>query len=1129
MKARLLSILCILQMSLGILARAITQSTDSWNYTVYEIVDGQVVRTTKSSGEPNHEVSVPYRRYNVRDGRLYLKDASGGSKGLEYNYYFTLTKDNQVENINYEPTDIENVVFLAEGEDIPGMTPCDNGNMRIRSSNSLAAYAADGPVAITTLPAGLYQLTAYLHDVRKATPDSYWSFFAGDREIANLHCTYGNIQELQSELFTLNEETTLYIPKCGNEKSGIDLLYITKIPLTTIVSFPRGEATISRPFVLEQSNVPWPGMFPDGKLCMLPEPDGSAWVCYWAQASTYRTEAATTHLEDHFSNNNWRTVMGRNVNQIEGFNDGGSWITGIRRLDNTKLVGFFHAESWWPNGDGTAFKSTGVTYSHDNGKTWEPGQRIIAPSYAKPETPTWGGTGDCCVVWNPQRQQYICYYSPWFMCMAASSDPNGAAGTWKKWDGKDFTIEACNQETQIGGNDVKIEGLGSIPLSNPSVMYNEYLGCWVMVCHYWDRRSIYISFSDDGIKWEEPALLVKKSIDNCLYPNLISDQGDVVGGKTMRLYYARKMNNNGARELAYREIEFDTYYNYTVNEVVDNKVVHSTKGRSTSGEVFVPYHRYHLHDGKLYLKNASGGPKGLEYNHYFTLTENNQVETINYEPTDVEKVVFLAEGEDIPGMTLCDNDNMRIRSSNSAAAYAADGPIGFVTLPAGFYQLTAFIHSSNKNPDSYWSFLAGDKEIANLHCTVVNIQELQSEVFTLNKKTTLYIPQYGDKRNGIDLLYITKEKDMEPVTITAENKTMTYGDDVPSLTYKSSGGMLNGTPKLSTTATKTSSVGTYPIKVEQGTVTNENIIYVDGTLTIEKAPLTIGAQDVTITEGDDIPVFTLTYSGWRNNDTEANAFTKKPTATTTATKTSDPGTYSITVSGGEAKNYALTYMQGTLTIEAKPKVLPDVSGMTKVHDFDFTQSDYHITLDENDQRGTAWETGNARQQKIYNVATPVEMHNVLALQSTYSGESGTKGWWVRGSKGGLWCYAATRSGAVLNLSKGDIVVFESSAGVDEAVTLTNGSGDPDGPFTFVKTSDGMTYYCTMTADGQLGFCGTKNKGYITSIKVYSNNTTGIKNIKAAESPDGETYDLYGRKLTSPKKGINIIDGKKVIQ
>ena len=172
---------------------------------------------------------------------------------------------------------------------------------------------------------------------------------------------------------------------------------------------------------------------------------------------------------------------------------------------------------------------------------------------------------------------------------------------------------------------------------------------------------------------------------------------------------------------------------------------------------------------------------------------------------------------------------------------------------------------------------------------------------------------------------ITVKEPEKPVTITANNLTMTYGDDVPTLTFSREGAKLNGRPKLSTTATKTSPVGTYPITVSQGTITNELVTYVDGTLTIIKAPLTVGVKNETITEGDAIPAFTLTYDGFRNSDTEATAFTTKPVAKTTATPSSPAGTYPITVSGGEAQNYALTYGQGTLTIEEK-----EVDGVSSV-------------------------------------------------------------------------------------------------------------------------------------------------------------------------------------------------------
>ena len=189
---------------------------------------------------------------------------------------------------------------------------------------------------------------------------------------------------------------------------------------------------------------------------------------------------------------------------------------------------------------------------------------------------------------------------------------------------------------------------------------------------------------------------------------------------------------------------------------------------------------------------------------------------------------------------------------------------------------------------------------------------LKGSIYLVRTATTDAVSQ---PCSGSSFSIMVKEPEL-PVTITANNLTITYGDDLPMLTYKSEGAELNGTPSLTTTATKTSPVGTYPITVTKGTVTNEQVTYVAGTLTITKAPLTVGVKDETITEGDAIPVFTLTYDGFRNNDTEATAFTKKPEAKTKATQSSPAGTYSIKVSGGEAQNYSLSYGQGILTIEA---------------------------------------------------------------------------------------------------------------------------------------------------------------------------------------------------------------------
>lgn len=86
-------------------------------------------------------------------------------------------------------------------------------------------------------------------------------------------------------------------------------------------------------------------------------------------------------------------------------------------------------------------------------------------------------------------------------------------------------------------------------------------------------------------------------------------------------------------------------------------------------------------------------------------------------------------------------------------------------------------------------------------------------------------------------------------------------------------------------------------------------------LGVNKAPLTITANDDRILQGATIPTFTVSYSGFVNGDTETS-LTTLPTATTTATSSSPIGTYDITVSGAASPNYDHTYVKGTLTISA---------------------------------------------------------------------------------------------------------------------------------------------------------------------------------------------------------------------
>lgn len=165
------------------------------------------------------------------------------------------------------------------------------------------------------------------------------------------------------------------------------------------------------------------------------------------------------------------------------------------------------------------------------------------------------------------------------------------------------------------------------------------------------------------------------------------------------------------------------------------------------------------------------------------------------------------------------------------------------------------------------------------------------------------------------------------VTLMANSYEREYGEENPSFEYTTSGAALNGRPTISCDATKTSPVGTYPIKISKGSVTNNNVTYVDGILTITKAPLTVTAKSYTREQGQENPAFDVTYNGFKNGENES-VLTIKPTASTTATLDSAPGNYDITVSGGEAQNYSFVYNKGVLTVTEMQNITFEVNGIS---------------------------------------------------------------------------------------------------------------------------------------------------------------------------------------------------------
>src|SRR5207237_7783222 len=98
-------------------------------------------------------------------------------------------------------------------------------------------------------------------------------------------------------------------------------------------------------------------------------------------------------------------------------------------------------------------------------------------------------------------------------------------------------------------------------------------------------------------------------------------------------------------------------------------------------------------------------------------------------------------------------------------------------------------------------------------------------------------------------------------------------------------------------------------------LSNYTISYTSGTLTVNKAPLTVTAASVSRSYGTANPSFTVSYSGLVNGETAA-VLSGSPSLTTTATPSSPPGAYPITIGPGSlaAVNYTFTFVPGTLTV-----------------------------------------------------------------------------------------------------------------------------------------------------------------------------------------------------------------------
>jgi len=134
------------------------------------------------------------------------------------------------------------------------------------------------------------------------------------------------------------------------------------------------------------------------------------------------------------------------------------------------------------------------------------------------------------------------------------------------------------------------------------------------------------------------------------------------------------------------------------------------------------------------------------------------------------------------------------------------------------------------------------------------------------------------------------------------------GDSASSLTAQ---------PVCTTTATASSPVGNYATSCSGALDVNYNIVYVDGSATVNPAPLTITASSASTTYGGASPIITASYAGFVNGD-DASSLSTAPSCSSPVTSVSPVGSYPSSCSGAVDPNYAITYSSGTAVVSPAP-------------------------------------------------------------------------------------------------------------------------------------------------------------------------------------------------------------------
>lgn len=574
--------------------------------------------------------------------------------------------------------------------------------------------------------------------------------------------------------------------------------------------------------------------------------------------------------------------------------------------------------------------------------------------------------------------------------------------------------------------------------------------------------------------------------------------------------------------------KFEVYYNRPMNKAVEPSISFGVREPYTQNAV---------------NEDGAWNEEGTIYTAYATITKKTASDGVNR--------IYVYGGED-DEFFECPYEktrfNINVQAANSmSTGFMAEAGKDYVDLswnPSGadgiedamgfnIYRYTENIHYEevlddfgnktwDEETDDWLKKQIIERDTIRINPYIIDVEatSYRDDAVEDGKTYYYYYKLQGTnlKEYGMSNVVSATPSNYPPIKLVAKNYTREYGEENPSFEFDVVGATLTGTPEISCKATPSSPVGTYPIVISKGSVTNHNDTYVNGTLTITKAPLTISAESYTIKQGESLPTFSASYNGFKNKET-SDVLTKKPVLTTTATSDSKPGEYVITVTGAEAQNYEISYVSGKLTIIEADPVIVTAKSYTREYGeenpvFEFTTEG--AVLDGNPIiECVATEQSSAGTYDIVVKKGSVKNYNDTYVNGTLT---------ITKAPLKVTADNITREQYVDNPEF--VIVYEGwKLGEDESVLTKK----PVATTTATKDSPVGEYDITVSGGEAKNYELSYVNGVLTVIE-----STDINSLAA----DGKTFDVYtptgvmvrkaAKTLKGLKKGIYIVNGHTLV-